>query len=109
MNWKNRLVLLCFLAAAVVLDGTTVAGPVSISGTTGEVSLETAHLDGPVMLAGNGTSLPSLIAQSTVGGPLACTANNPAPVDNGLPDIIRGPAVGQCAVTFSPFVSITAI
>ena len=81
-------------ATTVVLDGTTVGGPVFITGTTGEVSIETAQIAGPVSLVNNKGPLASA---STIGGPLSCSSNNPVPLDNGLRNTIRGPAAGQCA------------
>ncbi|MEO3815966.1 GH92 family glycosyl hydrolase [Plantactinospora sp. B24E8] len=80
-------------AAAVVLRDVTVAGPVSVTGTTGEVGIESAEIGGPVSLTGN---VGPLVAASSIGGPLACAANNPAPFGNGLANIVRGPATGQC-------------
>ncbi|WP_209622295.1 GH92 family glycosyl hydrolase [Saccharothrix coeruleofusca] len=82
-------------AAAVVLVDTEVGGPVSITGTRGEVSLEATSVGGPVTLIGNrgGTAL----AANTVAGPLSCVSGEPAPVDNGWANEVRGPKLGQCA------------
>jgi hypothetical protein len=80
-------------AAAVVLLGTHVSGPVSIVGTTGETSIETARVDGPVSLTNNAGAV---VASTIVGGPLACAGNTPAPANNGLADTVGGPAAGQC-------------
>jgi hypothetical protein len=52
-------------------------------------------VDGPVSLTGNAGTV---VTATTVGGPLACTGNTPAPSNNGLPDTVGGPAAGQCAV-----------
>ncbi|MEV4759397.1 GH92 family glycosyl hydrolase [Micromonospora sp. NPDC049559] len=81
-------------AAAVVLDGVTVKGPVSVTGTRGELGLERATVAGPVTLSGNAGGV---VAASTIGGPLACAGNDPAPVDNDLRNTLGGPATGQCA------------
>ncbi|MER6900681.1 hypothetical protein ABT261_43940, partial [Amycolatopsis sp. NPDC000740] len=81
-------------AAQVVLNRTKVAGPVSITGSTGPVSIELTDISGPVNLTGNQGPL---IASSTVGGPLACTGNSPAPTDHQLANTVRGPSAGQCA------------
>jgi hypothetical protein len=37
-----------------------------------------------------------VLTSSTVGGPLACAVNNPAPTDHDLPNVVRGPVAGQC-------------
>ncbi|MFI5606607.1 GH92 family glycosyl hydrolase [Amycolatopsis sp. NPDC051903] len=81
-------------AGQVVLNRTTVSGPVAITGTTGPVSIELTDLSGPVTLTGNAGPV---LSGSTVGGPLACTANSPAPTDHDIANTVRGPAAGQCA------------
>ncbi|ATY16472.1 alpha-mannosidase [Amycolatopsis sp. AA4] len=81
-------------AAQVVLNRTKVSGPVSITGSTGPVSIELTDISGPVNLNGNQGPL---ITSSTVGGPLACTGNSPAPTDHDLANTVRGPSAGQCA------------
>ncbi|WP_409492066.1 GH92 family glycosyl hydrolase [Amycolatopsis sp. cmx-11-12] len=81
-------------AAQVVLDRTKVNGPVAITGATGPVSIELTEIGGPVALTGN--KGPVLTA-STIGGPLACAANSPAPTDYDLQNTVRGPSAGQCA------------
>jgi hypothetical protein len=53
----------------------TVSGPVTISGTQGL----------------------SVLAGNSIRGPLSCTGNDPAPVNRGRPNEIRGPASGQCS------------
>jgi hypothetical protein len=84
-------------AGAVVLTGTRVSGPVSIRATAGEVSVGGASITGPVSLVDNLGGQPALIASSTIDGPLSCTGNTPAPVNNDLPNAGRGPRSGQCA------------
>ncbi|WP_404825721.1 GH92 family glycosyl hydrolase [Plantactinospora soyae] len=81
-------------AAAVVLHDVEVGGPVSVVGTSGAVGIERASIGGPVTLVGNAGPL---VAATTIGGPLSCVVNEPAPVGNGLPNTVRGPAGGQCA------------
>ncbi|MGW5748409.1 GH92 family glycosyl hydrolase [Amycolatopsis sp. NPDC003861] len=80
-------------AAQVVLNRTKVAGPVAITGATGTVSIELTDIGGPVALTGNHGPV---LTSSTVGGPLACAVNNPAPTDHDLPNVVRGPVAGQC-------------
>ncbi len=85
-------------AAAVHLYHTTVSGPVSIAGTSGSTAIVDSTVRGPVVL--NNTATPGIepvIAQSTVGGPLVCTGNAPAPINLGAANTVRGPALGQCA------------
>ncbi|MGI5214706.1 GH92 family glycosyl hydrolase [Plantactinospora sp. CA-290183] len=81
-------------ASAVVLRNVEVGGRVLVTGTAGEVGVERARVGGPVTLTGNAGPL---VSATTVGGPLACAANDPAPVGNGLANTVRGPASGQCA------------
>jgi hypothetical protein len=38
-----------------------------------------------------------VLTSSTIGGPLACAVNSPAPTDYDLPNTVRGPSAGQCA------------
>ncbi|MDX3192453.1 GH92 family glycosyl hydrolase [Streptomyces sp. MN03-5084-2B] len=80
-------------AAQVVLNRTKVGGPVAITGATGQVSIELTDIGGPVALTGNHGPV---LTSSTVGGPLACAVNTPAPTDHDLPNVVRGPVAGQC-------------
>jgi hypothetical protein len=70
-------------------------GPVTISGNAGDVRLDLATVQGPVLVADNtgGTE----IAGNRVGGPLTCTGNAPAPVDAGRANTVTGPRKGQCS------------
>ncbi len=81
-------------AGQVVLNRTKVGGPVAITGATGQVSIELTSVGGPVALTGNHGPV---LTSSTIGGPLACAANSPAPTDYDLPNTVRGPSAGQCA------------
>ncbi len=87
-------------AARVVLCGSTVDGPVKITGSEsvllGDPNLGCASndVDGPVTLTG--TSGSSVVAGNHITGKLACTKNVPPPVDRGVPNIVLGPATGQC-------------
>ncbi|WP_225853617.1 ExeM/NucH family extracellular endonuclease [Micromonospora sp. AMSO31t] len=82
---------------AVMIEKGRVGGPVYLTGNTGGVSLDGVTISGPVMVKGNTGSLPVLVAQNTIGGPLSCTGNNPPPGNNGRPNTVSGPATGQCA------------
>ncbi|PCG86075.1 chromosome partitioning protein ParB [Streptomyces sp. WZ.A104] len=87
-------------AAAVHLCGSRVTGPVSVSRASGPVRLGgpgcTANtVTGVVHLTGNTGGVQ--LAANTVTGPLACSANRPAPDTAGRPNDVRGPRIGQCA------------
>jgi predicted alpha-1,2-mannosidase len=88
-------------AGAVVLVHTTVGGAVAITGRTDEVSLEDTTVGGPVAVVSNsvggGGGPAALVSFDRIGGPLACAANSPPPVNNGLPNTVNGPRAGQCA------------
>ncbi|TDC53303.1 hypothetical protein E1212_06455 [Jiangella ureilytica] len=55
-------------------DGNMVTGPVSVTGVRGV----------------------TVIADNRISGPLACSDNEPAPVDQGFANVVRGPTSGQC-------------
>ncbi|GAB4004675.1 hypothetical protein GCM10029992_50380 [Glycomyces albus] len=88
-------------AEALVLCDTRVSGPVSLAGgdsvMLGDPALGCAsnHVSGPVTVTD--TTGWNVIAGNEIDGPLACTANDPAPVDNGTTNQVRGPRTGQCA------------
>ncbi|MEV0720606.1 Ig-like domain-containing protein, partial [Asanoa sp. NPDC050611] len=104
-------------AGTVTLAATTVGGPVSVAGSTGElritggrlagavsitrgtggVRLDAVTIGGPVTLTGNTGTAPVVAAANTIGGPLACSGNTPPPTDEGRANTVRGPASGQCA------------
>ncbi len=81
---------------AVSLTDTRVTGPVTLSGNKGGVRLDGATVTGPVSLTNN-TGAATVVAGNTVTGPLACSGNNPAPVNENRKNTVRGPASGQCA------------
>ncbi|MEV4630042.1 discoidin domain-containing protein [Micromonospora sp. NPDC049523] len=84
-------------AVVVRVTGSRIAGPVSVSGSTGQVVLTGNQVAGPVSLSGNRTgNRPVVVSANTVRGPLACTGNQPAPVRDGEPNTVSGPATGQC-------------
>ena len=61
-------------AATVELVGSSIHGPVSITGTTGS----------------------TVLSDNEIRGPLSCSGNDPAPSDLGSPNTVRGPQSGQC-------------
>jgi Putative Ig domain len=78
----------------------TIDGPVTLSGNTAGVQFGGNNIHGPVTVTGNsgGTAVPAVAVEANqISGPLACTANTPAPADNGQPSTVSGPATGQCA------------
>ncbi|GAA0635025.1 M64 family metallopeptidase [Kutzneria viridogrisea] len=84
-------------AATVQLLSTTVRGPVSIAGTTGNVTVLGTQVFGAASLLGSHTADPAIFANSTVHGPLVCTANSPAPQDLQAANSAWGPVLGQCS------------
>ncbi|GAA2709902.1 ExeM/NucH family extracellular endonuclease [Micromonospora olivasterospora] len=74
-----------------------VTGPVSLTANTGGVRLDGVTITGPVTLTGNTGSQPVVVAANTIGGPLGCSGNSPAPGNDNRPNTVRGPATGQCA------------
>ncbi|HEV8174532.1 MAG TPA: hypothetical protein VGP91_12885, partial [Actinoplanes sp.] len=62
---------------------------------SGPVSVEDSTVKGAVTLRTNTES--TLVSGNQIGGALTCTANQPPPVDNGLPNTVSGPRLGQCA------------
>jgi hypothetical protein len=90
------------LRAAVTASGAgtlsllhaNVTGPVTATGS-GPVGVEDSTLTGPVTMLHNTTA--TLVSGNRIHGPLTCTGNQPPPTDNGLPNTVSGPRLGQCA------------
>jgi arabinogalactan endo-1,4-beta-galactosidase len=88
-------------AALVMLCGTQVSGPVSLTGsasvTLGDPVLgcEPNQVSGPVSAVG--TNGWNVIAGNEINGPLSCSESEPAPVNNGTVNVVKGPRSGQCA------------
>jgi arabinogalactan endo-1,4-beta-galactosidase len=84
----------------VILCGTELTGPVGLTGgasvTVGDPVLDCApnRVTGPVTV--RDTSGWNVIAGNTITGPLACSGNQPPPVDNGATNQVQGPKSGQC-------------
>ena len=81
---------------AVLVDKAKLTGPVVLQGNTAGVKIDTAQVTGPVAVTGN-TGGQNVVAGNTIVGPLACSGNNPAPVNDGRKNTTRAPATGQCA------------
>ncbi|MBX6751748.1 MAG: hypothetical protein IRY85_19180 [Micromonosporaceae bacterium] len=84
-------------AKAVHLYDTQVSGPVSLSGTIGSAALVGSTVRGPVSVTGTNTpGVELVVAANTINGALACTGNSPAPINLGVANEVKGPASGQC-------------
>jgi hypothetical protein len=74
-----------------------VDGPTSLRKGTTLVAMIGNHITRAVSLVRNVTApTPIVVAGNTVVGPLACTGNEPPPVNNGQPNTVIGPVSGQC-------------
>ena len=80
-------------AAAVELFHSTVSGPLTITGTTGDVQVLGGTVRGPATLSGNGAPV---FAGVTVNGPLSCAGNAAAPDSVRVANTVHGPSLGQC-------------
>ena len=77
--------------------GARVVGPVTVRPGGGLIATG-ATIVGPVRLVDSDTGpVAVVVAGNVVTGPLACTGNRPAPVNQGRPNSVTGPATGQCA------------
>ncbi|MEV0804879.1 ExeM/NucH family extracellular endonuclease [Micromonospora sp. NPDC050200] len=74
-----------------------VKGPVSVSSNSGGVRIETVTIGGAVTVTGNTGSQPVVVTANIISGPLGCSGNDPAPVNESRPNTVKGPATGQCA------------
>jgi hypothetical protein len=62
------------------------------------VSLTGNQVSGSVVLLGNRTGeAPSLVSGNLIDGALWCSANQPPPIDGGVPNTVAGVKGGQCA------------
>jgi hypothetical protein len=85
-------------ATAVVVTDSRIGGLVSVMRSTGPVSLAGNDVSGAVTLTGNRTGdTPSLVSGNRISGALWCAANQPPPVDGGVPNTVTGAKGGQCA------------
>lgn len=85
--------------ATVELFDSTITGPVRITGSTQRVAIAGSQISGPVTVSGNATgTVPIVIAGNRIVGLLACTGNQPAPVNGGHTNDVTGPRSGQCAM-----------
>jgi hypothetical protein len=75
----------------------TVGGPVSADRVSRSVVLVGTTVQGPVSLTSVRTAEAAVLAGNTVGGPLSCTGNTPVPTNLEAPNQVSGPRSGQCA------------
>ncbi len=88
----------------VSCTGATLQGPLALSGNKGGVEVEDAKASGLLSLTntmgaapGEDSAAPELEG-NTIGGPLSCSGNTPAPTSDGRPNTVSGPKSGQCSV-----------
>jgi hexosaminidase len=74
---------------------TTVGGPLRVSGSVGQVTIDGSTVAGPVVLQNNTGS--TVVSGNHISGPLSCTGNSPAPTNAGQANSVSGPKSGQCA------------
>jgi hypothetical protein len=96
------------LIGADVDDGSTecpgnvLHGGVTIGSNVAGIELEGNWITGPVTLVDNegpafeGSDVGAEIELNHIAGPLSCMSNSPAPVNDGLPNDVTGPELGQC-------------
>jgi YVTN family beta-propeller protein len=76
----------------------TFQGSVTLRGNHGPVELGGNQVTGPVSLTSNSSPGPAPeVEANTIGGPLGCVSNSPAPTNDGYPNAVSGPRSGQCS------------
>jgi hypothetical protein len=82
--------------------GNILHGGVTIGSNVAGIELEANWITGPVTLVDNegpafeGSAVGAEIELNHIAGPLSCASNSPAPVNDGLPNEVTGPELGQC-------------
>ena len=85
-------------ASIVWLDGTRFVGPVKVQGSTDLVEITGNQIVGGLTVRDNSTGeTPIVVGGNRIVGPLACSGNEPAPVNGGEPNVVIGPKQGQCS------------
>lgn len=82
-------------ASGVRLSDVGIEGPVTVTDSTGAVSITDATIAGADRLDDNAGGWTEL-SGSRVAGPLSCAGNSPPPIVE-TPNAVAGPATGQCA------------
>lgn len=85
-------------ADVVDLRDSRLTGGLRVEGTTGSLTISGNRITGSVNLHDNTTApRPIVVSGNSISGPVACTGNEPAPVDGGVPNQVVGRVTGQCA------------
>ena len=84
-------------AADLQLLRSTIGGPVSVDGVTRSVVVVGTTVQGPVSVTRSSTTEAAVLAGNAVTGPLGCSGNTPAPVNLQAQNQVSGPRSGQCA------------
>jgi streptogramin lyase len=74
----------------------TITGAVTLSQNTGQVALGGSTVTGPVSVTGD-VGGPTVIEGNKITGPLSCSGNTPPPTDGGYPNTVTGARSGQCS------------
>jgi YVTN family beta-propeller protein len=79
--------------------GDKIHGGLYLSNGTGGFEIGANIIRGVVNVVGNKDASGTLadVADNHIRGSLSCSGNAPAPLDDAKPNVIRGPARGQCA------------
>jgi hypothetical protein len=83
----------------------TLNGPLTLSANSGGLEVGANHVTGPVSVTNNTAPGPDTenqapeLEHNTITGPLACSGNTPAPVDDGQANTVTGPRGGQCSLS----------
>ena len=84
-------------AESVTFTDSVVFGTVTVKGTTGEVVVSGNEVLGVITVDKNSTGgTPIVVSGNTLLGLLTCEGNQPAPVNNGVPNQVLGHKAGQC-------------
>ncbi len=86
---------------AVEISDNEIRGSVSLFGNRGDVRVTGNDVRGSMSVLYTRSDEPAVIGGNDVRGGLACRANDPAPVDGGEPNSVRGRATDQCAALVS--------
>jgi hypothetical protein len=87
----------------VEIGRVSIGGTVSIRDSTGNVSVGGNTVGGSVLVrdntitGSNGPPAAISILRNAIGGSLVCMDNTPAPIDVGVPNVVGGNKVRQCA------------
>ncbi len=98
---KNTTLLTRVGDDAINCPGNTISGSVTLTGNKGGVEVFGNTIKGSLAVDGNLGASPFAdgtpeVEGNTVGAALGCTANNPAPVNDGSANAVTGAKLGQC-------------